>query len=837
MKHLFVLLASACVPVFSQPTVSAVLDGAAYTQTIAQGSVFVVKGTGLSAAGTVSAAAPTYPPTLNGVSLSLTAAVGGAVVTPPLIYTYNLNGVHQLAALLPSPTPLGLYDLRVTNGTATSAPIRLGVVARKPGIVTASGDGSGPAQATLDGKLILQRTSNVGKIGEFDSRAARLGERVDLWGTGLGPDLASDSGGTSGDQTAAAQIRVIIDGIEVTPAYAGRSQGYPGLDQIVFTLPNSTALSCNVDLQVRSGGVLSNVVTIATAVTEGCPAGPALRINEVESNGGTPGDWVELFNPGATPVNLTGFVFKDNDDSRNYVIPTAAIPPGGYLLLEEAAFNFGLGTPDSARLFRPDGSLAASYSWTPHAATTYGRCPNGSGALTTTTSSTKGASNDCSIAVKINEIESDSGSSGDWVEFFNSGTAAVDLSGFTFRDSEDTRAYTIPAGTTIAAGGYLVIEESSLGFALDAADSARLFDPSGGLVDSYTWTSHAATSFGRCPNGAGPFVTTLATSKGTVNACPGDVSFLPWPGAATVAVVGPVGLFNGNLSGLVHEVIGSTNVLWGARNGPGSLFRLVPNGTNWAADTTNGWATGKTLRYPNGTGDVDAEGLTFAGPDSTGGLFVAAERDNSVNSISRNSILRFDPTALGASLTATHEWNLTADIPATGANVGLEAITWIPDSLLVARGFFDESKARAYYPADYPNHGSGLFFVGVEATGMVYAYSLDQAGTNFTRIAMITTGLAGVMDLQFDRDLNDLWAVCDNGCEGRSVVLRIDTTGKFTVARRFERPTGMPNLNNEGFAIAPASLCVSNTKPVFWADDSETDGQAIRRGTLPCSAF
>ena len=93
------------------------------------------------------------------------------------------------------------------------------------------------------------------------------------------------------------------------------------------------------------------------------------------------------------------------------------------------------------------------------------------------------------------------------------------------------------------------------------------------------------------------------------------------------------------------------------------------------------------------------------------------------------------------------------------------------------------------------------------------------------------------MDLQFDRDLNDLWAVCDNGCEGRSVVLRIDTTGKFTVARRFERPTGMPNLNNEGFAIAPASLCVSNTKPVFWADDSETDGQAIRRGTLPCSAF
>jgi hypothetical protein len=121
---------------------------------------------------------------------------------------------------------------------------------------------------------------------------------------------------------------------------------------------------------------------------------------------------------------------------------------------------------------------------------------------------------------------------------------------------------------------------------------------------------------------------------------------------------------------------------------------------------------------------------------------------------------------------------------------------------------------------------------------MAYAYALDEAGTRFTRIATITTGLAGVMDLQFDRDLNDLWAVCDDTCQGRSVVLRIDaTTGKFTVARRFERPTGMPNLNNEGFAIAPATQCTGNTKPVFWADDGETDGHSIRSGTLNCSPF
>ncbi len=118
---------------------------------------------------------------------------------------------------------------------------------------------------------------------------------------------------------------------------------------------------------------------------------------------------------------------------------------------------------------------------------------------------------------------------------------------------------------------------------------------------------------------------------------------------------------------------------------------------------------------------------------------------------------------------------------------------------------------------------------------MIYAYALDHTAGGFTRVATISSGQAGVMDLQFDRDSNDLWSICDDTCQGRSVVLRIDTTGKFTVARRYERPAGMPNLNNEGFAIAPASQCVSNAKPVFWSDDSETDGHAIRSGTLTCS--
>ena len=40
----------------------------------------------------------------------------------------------------------------------------------------------------------------------------------------------------------------------------------------------------------------------------------------------------------------------------------------------------------------------------------------------------------------------------------------------------------------------------------------------------------------------------------------------------------------------------------------------------------------------------------------------------------------------------------------------------------------------------------------------------------------------------------------------------------------------MPNLNNEGFAIAPQSECVDGHKPVFWSDDNNTDGHALRSG-------
>lgn len=453
--------------------------------------------------------------------------------------------------------------------------------------------------------------------------------------------------------------------------------------------------------------------------------------------------------------------------------------------------------------------------------------------------------------LRINEVESNGGVPGDWIELYNASTAAIDLSGWGVRDNDSTHAiYQLPASTSLPAGGYYVVEEAQFGFGLGAPDEARLYNPYGALVELYGWTTHATTTYGRCVSGQGPFVTTTTPTKGAVNDCsaapPPTPVTAPWPGSDDVATVDGVNVFGGNLSGLMYETAkaGQPSVLWGIRNEPGSLFRLIFSGGIWTPDPANGWGTGKLLAYPNGTGEPDAEGVTFTSGGSTAGMYVAAERNNQNNSISRISVLRYDPSVAGATLRATNEWNLTSDLPVSGANLGAEAIAWIPDDVLVARTFFDEKANRTYNPADYADHGTGIFFVGLESNGNVYAFALNHANNTFTRIATFSTGYpTGVMDLNFDPATNYLWAVCDDGCGGVVGILEIESNpalagfGRFRAPRRFARPATMPNINNEGFAVTTQAECVNGSKPVFWADDSETGGHAIRRATLPCGVI
>jgi hypothetical protein len=335
----------------------------------------------------------------------------------------------------------------------------------------------------------------------------------------------------------------------------------------------------------------------------------------------------------------------------------------------------------------------------------------------------------------------------------------------------------------------------------------------------------------------GPLDAAAAVSTDAAARDAGRLMFEPWPGTGTVVAIDRKNQLGMNVSGLSYLSggAGQPAALLAVQNTPSRLYRLIEGAAGWGLDPASGWAAGKDLHYPNGKGSPDAEGVTSAG----GAVYVSAEQDND-RGVSRLSVLRFDTAGAATSLTATHEWDLTAELPVVDANLGLEAIAWIPDDHLVARGFLDESTGQPYQPAAYPDHGGGVILVGLEPKGTVFAYALDHTTRTAHRLATFSSGQFAIMDLAFDPDLGALWAACDDHCSNRVTLLAIDadpasaTRGRFVVRRGFDRPSTLPNTNNEGITFAPAAACAGGQRRFFWADDSALDGQALRLGSIPC---
>ncbi|RPE46094.1 hypothetical protein EDD90_9416 [Streptomyces sp. Ag109_O5-1] len=316
---------------------------------------------------------------------------------------------------------------------------------------------------------------------------------------------------------------------------------------------------------------------------------------------------------------------------------------------------------------------------------------------------------------------------------------------------------------------------------------------------------------------------------GAANDCGSGISATAWPGSSSVTTADAKNAFGSDMSGLYQE----GSVMWAAQNS-GKLWRLVPNGiTAWKADTSNGWTSGKTLRFPSGSGTPDDEGVTLTGAGSAGGVYVSSERNADSSGTSRLSVLKYNVSGTSTTVNASAEWNLTSDLPAVGSNLGLEGITWVPDATLTAAGFKDESTGAAYASSTYASHTGGVFFVGVEGTGMIYGYVLKDDGT-FTRVASISSGMAGVMELQWEPQASRLWVVCDDTCSGQHRTMQINSSGAFATTAIYNRPTGMDNFNNEGFSVSGSDACSSGTKPVYWSDDSNDNGYALRRGTITC---
>jgi hypothetical protein len=309
-----------------------------------------------------------------------------------------------------------------------------------------------------------------------------------------------------------------------------------------------------------------------------------------------------------------------------------------------------------------------------------------------------------------------------------------------------------------------------------------------------------------------------------------------WPGGAPSTADHDMA-FGGNLSGLTFRAATASEpeLLWAVQNNPARLFRLERDDAGLWTPSSGAFREGKQLLFPDGGGQPDAEGVTFA---DGAAVYVASERDGRSEDDSRPSILRFDPRGASDALTATHEWDLTGDLPRVDANEGVEAVTWVADTHLVRHHFRDEARGEPYDPAHYPGHGGGLFFVGLEADGVIYVYALDHGDSSAARVATVESGQSHVMGLEFDAGEGALWAHCDDTCGNLTSVLAIAATGthagQFVLRASYEPPAPLAELNDEGIAL---SDCHAGQRTIFWADDAETDGHAIREGAVPCALF
>ena len=116
----------------------------------------------------------------------------------------------------------------------------------------------------------------------------------------------------------------------------------------------------------------------------------------------------------------------------------------------------------------------------------------------------------------------DNGESEDWIELHNRSNASVNAGGYCLTDNPtNLRKWSLPLGTSVPAGGYLVIwadEDSSQGplhtnFKLSAlGETLYLYDSNLVLQDELIFAAQVAdSSLARIPNGSGPFVRRLHT--------------------------------------------------------------------------------------------------------------------------------------------------------------------------------------------------------------------------------------------------------------------------------------------------------------------------------------
>lgn len=141
--------------------------------------------------------------------------------------------------------------------------------------------------------------------------------------------------------------------------------------------------------------------------------------------------------------------------------------------------------------------------------------------LLTSCSSEDGPRSAVDEGLFINEVYA---SGEDWIELYNHLEATMDISGYFIYDNEANK-YSLPAGTSITAKGFLVLNCNDLGTGLNtnfkltsAGETVYLENTSGSLINEVTFPPiHAGQSYGRYPDGSSTLAVSGNTTQGASN--------------------------------------------------------------------------------------------------------------------------------------------------------------------------------------------------------------------------------------------------------------------------------------------------------------------------------
>jgi hypothetical protein len=276
-------------------------------------------------------------------------------------------------------------------------------------------------------------------------------------------------------------------------------------------------------------------------------------------------DWIEIYNAGDKDVCLAGYFMSDKLDkpSAMYKIPntypdSVTVPAHGYLVFyankdenySVLNLNFSLkGSGEAIGLWNSDSVFVDSLTYGQQTTdVSYGRYPDGSKKWYFMKTFTPGKANANPEKEKpklfINEFmaSNDSAVAGpqgdypDWIEIYNAGDNAVDLSGYFMSDklNKPSAMYkipdTYPDSVTVPAHGYLVFYANkdenysvrNLNFSLKGSGEAiGLWSPDSVFLDSLTYSQQKAdTSYGRFPDGSSHWFFMPKFTPGKANANP-----------------------------------------------------------------------------------------------------------------------------------------------------------------------------------------------------------------------------------------------------------------------------------------------------------------------------